>query len=110
MQRARAQHTGPCTHSLTPFAVCVQLWWNFTAYKARFGAVMPYAASGSSNPLYYSFNVGEHFHFTGFNTETALDTADVDATQVAWLHDVLGSPAAHNARWRIAYAHRPIYW
>ncbi len=65
-----------------------ELWWDFAAYKARFGHVMPYSASGSADSMYYSFNLGECFHFVGFNTETAIDTADVSATQLAWLKAV----------------------
>ncbi len=86
-----------------------ELWWDFTAYKARLGQIMPYQQSGSSNPLYYSFNIGSLFHFVAFNTETAIDTADVDPTQITWLNNDLSTPESKNARWRIAYAHRPMY-
>jgi len=85
-----------------------ELWWNFTAYKARF--VMPVDQSESHDLMYYSFDLpAQRIHFIGFNTETWYDLADIDKGQLDWLKQDLSSALSRGARWIIAYAHRPVY-
>jgi hypothetical protein len=48
---------------------------------------MPWQLSNSVDPMYYSFDIGK-YHFVGFNTETFIDTADIDPRQQTWLANV----------------------
>lgn len=93
-----------------------ELWYNFTAYKARLGDSMPLAVdpvSGqatANNGSYFSVNIGNNVHITMFNTETADDTADVDPVQLQWLQTDLSTARANpNITWSIAAGHRPLY-
>lgn len=86
-----------------------EFWFNFTAYKARW--FMPGASSGSIDPsMFFSWNVGP-LHFLGYDTETWLDTADINPIQQKWIAKDL--TAAQNNRaaqpWVIAMGHRPLY-
>jgi hypothetical protein len=61
-----------------------EFWFNFTDYKARW--FMPGNSSGSIDPsMFFSFNVGP-LHFVGFDTETWIDTADVNLIQQKWIY------------------------
>jgi acid phosphatase type 7 len=86
-------------------------------YKARLGDSMPLArdpvtgALSANNGSYFSLDIGPSLHLTTFNTETALDTADVDTNQTLWLLGDLGLARAGDANrtWVLAGAHRPLY-
>lgn len=81
-----------------------EFWQNFTAYKARFG--MPREAE--TDNMYYSFTAGP-VHFVMMDTESVLDTADVDATQVAWIQGDLAAVNRSVTPWVVASGHRPLY-
>ncbi|RYG52351.1 hypothetical protein EON67_01415 [archaeon] len=83
-----------------------ELWFDFAAYRARFS--MP-NMSVTQN-LYYSLNIGP-VHLAIYDTETAIDTADVNATQLAWLQADLAAANANRAvtPWVVAAGHRPLY-
>ena len=58
---------------------------------------------------YYSLDIGPHLHLAMTNTETAIDTADIDATQAAWLDADLAVARAAGGRWLVTAGHRPMY-
>jgi len=87
-----------------------EFWFNFTAYENRF--FMP---NGSSKPrsiskLYYSFNAGP-IHFIGFDTETWIDTADVDKLQRDWITQdlIVANQNRQAVPWIVVFGHRPLY-
>ena len=57
---------------------------------------------------YYSFSVGP-VHFLQLNTETPLDTADIDAGQATWIWRDLQQARSSGALFNIASGHRPLY-
>jgi hypothetical protein len=63
-----------------------------------------------TDSMYYSFTVGTA-HFVMFNTETWIDTADVDPAQVNWMTADLQAANANreNVPWIISGGHRPLY-
>lgn len=81
-----------------------EIWFNFTAYKTRFS--MP----GDAQSLQYSFNVGP-VHITMMNTESPVDTPDIDNTEISWLKQDLAAANGNRAQqpWIIAAGHRPFY-
>jgi len=84
-----------------------EFWFNFTAYKARF--FMP-SMPGSGDNMYYSWNIGT-VHFVGLDTETAVDTGNLDKTQVDFIDLDLKQTNKDrtNTPWIVAYGHRPFY-
>jgi hypothetical protein len=105
--------------SIVPVLYCRgnhELWNNFTAYKTRLGDSQPLAidpATGiatANNGSYYSLRIGPSVHLTTFNSETALDTADIDPDQLTWLKaDLTAARANSSVVWLLAGAHRPLY-
>jgi len=77
-------------------------------YKHRF--TMPYAASDSTDPLYYSWNYGA-VHFIGMNSESSYNVASMPDEQVAWLRRDLIRASLNRDRqpWIVVYMHRPLY-
>ena len=57
---------------------------------------------------YYSFSVGP-VHFLQLNTETPLDTADIDAGQATWIWRDLQQARSSGTIFNIASVHRPLY-
>jgi len=93
-----------------------ELWFNFTAYKARLGDSMPLAMDPNTSILtanngsYFSVDIGKYIHLTLFNTETPEDTADVDADQATWIkNDLIHARTNPNMTWLIGGGHRPLY-
>ena len=80
---------------------------------------MPGYATYRKN-MYYSFNVGA-VHFTGVNSESPIDLAEIGPRQVSWIEHDLGSntaarapanaaaAATASANWTVVYSHRPFY-
>ena len=101
-----------------------ELWWNFTAYRARLW--MPPASDqspGAEDPdhvgrMYYRFNVGSAA-FLMLDSETWIDTADIGPRQQAWLKQELlqETSGAVTYPWGVtsppvflvAVHHRPLY-
>jgi len=81
-----------------------ELWDNFVDYKMRY--TMP--SFNATQNMYYSWNSGP-VHFLSINPETAIDTADVDATQLAWIQADLAAVNRSATPWVIAMGHRPLY-
>lgn len=79
-------------------------WWNATAYSTRF--YMPNDAV--THGFYYSLNAGP-LHLVMFDTESPLDTPDVDATQRAWLSADLAGVDRAATPLVVAAGHRPLY-
>lgn len=75
------------------------------AYVKRIGPTLPYAASRSSSPFWYSYDVGP-VHFLSLSMEQAWVA---DGEQHAWVAaDISGVDRAVTP-WVVAYVHRPIY-
>ncbi len=58
--------------------------------------------------MYYSFSVGP-VHFLQLNTETFLDTADIDPAQATWVWRDLQQSRSNGDTFIIASGHRPMY-
>jgi len=109
-------HEVTCTEA-TPF-LCPMNQRNFTAYLAR--VRMPYAESGATNNLWYSFTYGSA-HFIQINTETDYPKSPMGpgtyynagpfGDQLAWLEADLIAAQAQRATvpWIIVSGHRPWY-
>jgi len=92
---------------------------NFSAYNHRFK--MPYAASGGTSNMWYSFNVGP-VHFVSIDTETDYPGAPNDeytlkrknghfGNQLGWLKQDLQKAVDNRDKqpWVIVSGHRPMY-
>lgn len=92
---------------------------NFSAYNARWR--MPFAASGSTTSMWYSFRFGG-VHFVNIDTETDFPGAPGDGyvhatggfgDQLGWLQADLAAAAADRAAgkidWILVGGHRPMY-
>ena len=60
--------------------------------------------------MFYSLDIG-NVHITMTDTETAIDTADVDPEQQAWIKADLATANANRAvrPWIVVAGHRPMY-
>lgn len=91
-----------------------ELWFNFTAYKARFWMPLPNAGEkrpvAYDTPMYYSVDIGP-LHLVMYNTETWYDTANIDAQQLAWLKEDLAAASQNKKErpWIVTAGHRPLY-
>jgi len=81
-----------------------EFWYDFGAYKHRF--FMPGAAI--SHSMNYSFSLGAT-HFVSCNSETAVDTGNIDPDQQAWIEENLASVDRSVNPWVMVYFHRPMY-
>ena len=75
-------------HAVTVLCSNHELWQNFTAYKTRFS--MP--NHDNFENMRHSYTVGT-VHFLNMNTETWIDTADIDAAQQQWIATDLAGAA-----------------
>eukprot|EP00010_Vexillifera_abyssalis_P001191 CAMPEP_0201551382 /NCGR_PEP_ID=MMETSP0173_2-20130828/7563_1 /ASSEMBLY_ACC=CAM_ASM_000268 /TAXON_ID=218659 /ORGANISM="Vexillifera sp., Strain DIVA3 564/2" /LENGTH=326 /DNA_ID=CAMNT_0047961613 /DNA_START=559 /DNA_END=1539 /DNA_ORIENTATION=+ len=82
--------------------------WRFVSYRNRFGSIMPYTLSNSTDPLYYSFNYGP-VHYISADTELLVDEGWIGDTQKAWLEADLASVDRSVTPWIVFFAHRPTY-
>lgn len=82
-----------------------EIWYNFSAYKTHFWTP---ASLEADDRMYYSFSVGP-VHFLQLNTETFLDTADIDPAQATWLWRDLQQSRSNGDTFIIASGHRPMY-
>lgn len=85
-----------------------EFWYNFTAYKHRFNMPGVSSAGGSGDNMYYSWSLGPVFYL-GINSETAIDTADINPEEQQWIIDQLAQVDRNQFPWIIAYFHRPMY-
>ena len=93
-----------------------ELWANFLAFHARF--TMPSANRSATDILpggapggapYYALDIGQYLHLAMTNTETVIDTADIEPLEAAWLDADLAASVAAGDRWRVVTGHRPFY-
>lgn len=81
-----------------------ELWANFIAYQTRVS--MP--NENATANMYYSIDIGSVHVWMG-NTETDIDTADMDATQVAAMAADLAAVNRSVTPWVLVTGHRPLY-
>lgn len=115
---ADEQHWDDYFRKIQPFASKVpymttpgnhELWWNFTAYQARCGMSMPTAGPNAlSGAMYYPLTVGPH-EFVFMNSETWIDTGDLDAAQIAWFLNYTSSIDRSTNPLLTVTHHRPLY-
>lgn len=83
---------------------------NFTQYRLRYN--MPGAQSGSGNNLYYSFDIGD-IHFVAISSElyyySNYYNNDNLKRQYDWLLNDLALSNKRGSKWKVVYAHRPMY-
>jgi len=80
---------------------------NFSQYRHRW--IMPSAGPGApSDAMYYYFQIGPVF-FAQFNTETFIDTANIDQAQVNWMKPLLAKANSVPGSFVIINQHRPLY-
>jgi hypothetical protein len=78
-------------------------------YRARAGQYMPPANHGApADALYYTLHVGP-LTIIGLNSETTIDTADIDAAQVQWLAPRLAEADTVPGGFTFVMNHRPLY-
>ena len=65
-------------------------------------------SGGSGDNMYYSWELG-YTHFVSMNSETAIDTANFDEDEVAWLKSDLSKVDRASTPWVVAHFHRPMY-
>jgi hypothetical protein len=112
-----------------------EFWYNFTAYKVRFGDSMPRSDEVAAiDGMYYSVDVN-NLHIVSLNTESELDNAHMSKAQTEWLDADLQanlekrqlrshtasptrrlrlrshrmSSASNTTAWVAAFGHRPFY-
>lgn len=72
---------------------------------------MPRAGNGApADAMYYALRIGT-VQLVMLNSETDIDTADIDAAQLAWATRTLAAANANRkaAPWVVASHHRPLY-
>ncbi|KJE97604.1 hypothetical protein CAOG_07432 [Capsaspora owczarzaki ATCC 30864] len=85
---------------------------DFITYKARYN--VPYEESGSTDPLYYSFNYGG-IHFINYNTEgpMGISIGDIQSNtpQYQWLlNDLIQANKNRDKQpWIVVSGHRALY-
>jgi hypothetical protein len=63
-----------------------EIWYNFSAYKTRFGRSMPMTDEiAAMDGMYYSLDIGTNFHLVSMNTEAEIDVAKMSSDQLRWL-------------------------
>ena len=65
-------------------------------------------SGGSGDNMYFSWEQGA-VHFVSMSSETAIDVANFDEDEVAWLVDNLKSVDRNRTPWLIVHFHRPMY-
>lgn len=96
-----------------------QTWWAGKPAVARWyqpaggAAAAVEALKGGSSTLYYSLDVAGAAHITMIDTESAIDTPEIDDAELAWLKADLAAadtPAARDKQpWLLTAGHRPLY-
>lgn len=75
------------------------------AYVKRVGPTLPYWASGSASPFWYSYNVGP-VHFVALSMEQEWSSG---SPQQTWVAADLQAIDRAVTPWVVAYVHRPLY-
>lgn len=75
------------------------------AYTRRVGPTIPYAASNSSTPFWYSFKVGL-VHFISLSVEQAWQ---VGTPQYKWAANDIANVNRSLTPWVVVFVHRPVY-
>jgi hypothetical protein len=89
-----------------------ELAFNFSAYKRRFADLMPRAgADAPDDAMYYALAFPPAFGLVMMNSESPIDTPEMDATQVAWASRTLTAFNAQRAALPFVSTmhHRPLY-
>ena len=83
---------------------------NFTQYRLRYN--MPGTQSRSGNNLYYSFDVGD-IHFVAISSElyyySEYYNNEILMRQYNWLLNDLAASNKKGSKWKVVFAHRPMY-
>ena len=58
--------------------------------------------------MYYAWDLG-YAHFIALNSETAIDVANFEKDEIAWVRSNLESVDRNNTPWIIVHFHRPMY-
>ena len=86
-----------------------ELWWNFTAYQARCAMSMPSAGPNTlPGAMYYDVTIGS-VHFLFLDSETWIDTPNIDAAQIEWARERIGSVNRSEVPWLVVMQHRGLY-
>jgi hypothetical protein len=86
--------------------------FNFTSYKRRFGDFMPRAGpSAPEDSMYYALNFPPAMGVLMMNSESPIETAEIDATQIAWAKAQLMQYNAQRSQYPFVSTmhHRPLY-
>jgi hypothetical protein len=86
--------------------------FNFTAYKRRFGDAMPAADLGApSDASYYMLQFPPAVSFVMIDSESPIDTPEINDAQIAWIKQAMGRVNAKRAAtpFLLAMHHRPLY-
>jgi hypothetical protein len=86
-----------------------EFWWNFSAYKHR--NLMPAAGHGQpADAMFYHLSIGT-VNILMLNSETWIDTPDIDPQQQAWVKGRLADAVANRTQqpFLVAAFHRPLY-
>ena len=88
-----------------------ELFANFSAYYHRVASpAIPNASAFGvpANAMYYSLTVGPATMLL-LNTETDIDTPDLDDTQMKWADSVMEAANRTERPWLLVFHHRPLY-
>lgn len=83
-----------------------KMWDNATEYRARVWNPLPLGAPADA--LYYNIRIGP-VSFTTLDSETHIDTPNIDARQQAWADQVLQLANSVKAGFSFVQHHRPLY-
>lgn len=86
-----------------------ELYWNFSAYKARAGWWMPRAGlSAPNDAMFYHFDFGP-VRFVMLDSETWFDTPNISPAQVDWAQSIMRQRNSSQQPWMVVAHHRPLY-
>lgn len=86
-----------------------ELYWNFTAYRARLGMSMPAPIpSAGSGAMYYTLQIGR-VPFVFLDSESWIDTGNLDPMQLQWFQSYMGTLNRTATPVVTLAQHRPLY-
>jgi acid phosphatase type 7 len=86
-----------------------ELYWNFTAYRARLGMSMPPTVpAAGSGAMYYTLQVGP-VPFVFLDSESWIDTGNIDPMQLQWFQTYMNTLNRTATPVVTVAQHRPLY-
>lgn len=86
-----------------------ELYWNFTAYRARLGMSMPATVpAAGSGAMYYTLQIGP-VPFVFLDSESWIDTGNIDPMQLHWFQTYMNSLNRTATPVVTVAQHRPLY-